>query len=81
MKTRYYISDFIGTILVVAGLAKLWAKDGVIPDYIPLDYDGLSLLLVALCFFVPSTIILFRKGIKMDRERKQKPTSQETGDS
>ena len=80
MKTRYYFLDFIGTILVVAGLAKLWAKDGLLPDFIPLEYDGFSLLLIALCFFIPSTIFLIGKGLKMDGERKQKAKNQEMDD-
>jgi len=76
MKSRYYLLDFIGTILVAAGLAKLWANDGLLPDFIPLEYDGFSLLLVALCFYIPSTVILFKKGIIADRKRREKLENQ-----
>jgi hypothetical protein len=72
MRSRYHILDFIGTLLGIAGLAKLWAEDGLIPDYIPLEYDGLLLLLVALSFFIPSTIVLINMGIEKDRERRRR---------
>ena len=54
-----------------AGLAKMWAKDGLIPDYIPFEYDGFLLLFVAMCFYIPSTIYLIRKGISKDRRMRQ----------
>ena len=70
-RTRYHLLDLLGTLLVVAGLVKMWAKDGLIPDFIPFEYDGFLLLFVALCFYIPSTVYLIRKGIAKDRKKRQ----------
>ncbi len=66
-RTRYHLLDILGTLLVGAGLAKMWAEDCLIPDYIPFEYDGFLLLFVALCFYIPSTIYLIRKGMQLIR--------------
>jgi hypothetical protein len=71
-RTRYHLLDLLGTLLVVASLVKMWAKDGLMPDYIPFEYNGFLLLFVALCFYIPSTVYLIRKGIAKDRKTKQK---------
>jgi hypothetical protein len=57
--------DFIGTILIVLGLIKMFGGIEIIPSQYLLDDNGLTLILVGACLMLPFILFI----IQLVRER------------
>ena len=59
------VLDFIGTILIVLGLIKMFGGIEIIPSQYLLDDNGWTLILVGACLMVPFILLI----IQLVRER------------
>ena len=59
------VLDFIGTILIVLGLIKMFGGIEIIPSQYLLDDNGWTLILVGVCLMLPFILFI----IQLVRER------------